>query len=526
MTLIPSEIAPELQSGATNQNSEKVDISGDLEVLDQDRVTEVQHVADERYDLEKQVTREIEQTDQFLVTFSSPDDLLNPLNWPNHRKWTVTLLCSMSGLVTLMSGTMMAPALAAIGHDLRLDDAAANLTLSIFVLAFAFGPILLAPISEIYGRRPVWLLSGVFYVIFNTVCGFAQDNATMVAARFLAGIGASVEFAVTNPVLADCWRPEQRGLSLSISMFIPLLGTAIGPIIGGVITDKIGWRWLFWIVSIFSGLITVVGFFFFEEPYAPVILARKAKALRKSDGRYYYTGHERASQTVWQEFRITLLRPIRLLLTQPTLQMISIFMAYDLGINYIMLATFAQLWTQRYGQTVSQSGLNYIAIAIGNTLAAQVGARVTDRVWARLKSKAAGVTVPEYRVPMMIPGSLLIPIGLLWYGWAGELKAYWLITDIGVGVFATGIIFGTQAMQAYVLDSFPEYTASATAASQFLRSLTAFAFPIFAPSMYQALGYGWGNSVLAFLSLLIGVPAPLLLWKFGARLRAKGKVQW
>ncbi|MCJ1407248.1 hypothetical protein MMC19_001319 [Ptychographa xylographoides] len=191
-----------------------------------------------------------------------------------------------------------------------------------------------------------------------------------------------------------------------------------------------------------------------------------------------------------------------------------------------MLSTFAELWTQRYGQSVQQSGLNYIALAIGNTIAAQIGARITDRVWATLKRKAGGLTLPENRVPMMIPGSLLIPIGLFWYGWTGESRAFWIVTDVGVGIFTCGIILGTQAMQAYVLDSFPKYTSSASAASQFLRSITAFVFPIFAPAMYSKLGYGWGNSVLGFLSLIIGLPAPLLLWKFGAKLRAKGKPQW
>ena len=92
----------------------------------------------------------------------------------------------------------MAPALSIIAHDLKLDMAGANLTLSIYVLAYAFGPLLLAPFTEIYGRRPVWLFCGTFYLIFNTICGFAHDNATMIAARFLAGIGASVEFAVRD----------------------------------------------------------------------------------------------------------------------------------------------------------------------------------------------------------------------------------------------------------------------------------------------------------------------------------------
>jgi MFS family permease len=95
-----------------------------------------------------------------------------------------------------MSGSMMAPALSAIGADLGLGSAAAQLTLSIFVLAFAFGPLVLAPLSEIYGRKPVWLLSSLWYVIWNTICGFAYNNALMIGARFLAGLGASAEFAV------------------------------------------------------------------------------------------------------------------------------------------------------------------------------------------------------------------------------------------------------------------------------------------------------------------------------------------
>ena len=216
-------------------------------------------------------------------------------------------------------------------------------------------------------------------------------------------------------------------------------------------------------------------------------------------------------------------RPFRLLIGQPTIQVIAILQAYNFGVNYIMLSTFAQLWTERYGQTISESGLNYISLAVGNTIAAQIGGRVMDRIYARLKQKAEGAVVPEYRVPLMIPGTLLIPIGLFWYGWAGEAKSYWLLTDVGVGIFACGLILLNQSIGAYLLDSYPPFTASAYAATQLLRSIAAFAFPVFAPKMYQALGYGWGNSLLGFVSCGLGIPAPLLLWKYGAWLRARGR---
>jgi len=94
----------------------------------------------------------------------------------------------------------------------------------------------------------------------------------------------------------------------------------------------------------------------------------------------------------------------------------SLYLAYNFGILYIILSTFANLWVDRYGESVSTSGLHYLALAIGYAIAAQVGGPVTDRIWRRLQNKAGSATAPEYRVPLMIPGALLMPIGLFWYG--------------------------------------------------------------------------------------------------------------
>jgi hypothetical protein len=208
------------------------------------------------------------------------------------------------------------------------------------------------------------------------------------------------------------------------------------------------------------------------------------------------------------------------------LQVIAVFLAYNFGILYIVLSTFATLWIERYGQTEWESGLHYFALVIGYTVAAQGGAIIMDKLWAYLKKKAGDDTAPEYRVPLMVPGAILIPLGLFIYGWSAEKYAHWIVPDIGIAIFGCGIILNTQALQAYVMDAFRKYVASASAASQFLRSLAGFGFPIFAPAMYHRLGYGWGNSLLALTFIVLGWPAPFLLWKFGATLRAMGKPQW
>ena len=459
-----------------------------------------------------------------LVTWESEDDPRNPKNWPLARKWTITILTSFGGLICLMSSTMLAPALESIAHDLNIAQEKANMTLSIFVLAFAFGPMVLAPMAEVFGRRNVWLLCSAWYAIWNMACGFAHENGLLLAGRLLAGLGSSAEFAIGQPVLGDLWRPEQRGMSFAIATFLPLLGPAIGPLIGGVVSGSIGWRWIFWVLSAFDAALILVAFFAFPETYGQLLLHRKAAKLRKQTGKEYYTEFEVHAQPLRTKLKNGLLRPCRLLAKQPIIQLMSLFMAFNYGTLFFVLASYASLWTSRYHQSVSVSGLHYIALVIGYTVAAQGGARITDRIWQHLKQKAGGQTAPEYRVPLMIPGIVLIPTGLLWYGWAAQSRAHWAVVDVGAGVFGSGIILSTQAMQQYVMESYREHVASATAASQFLRSVFGFCFPLFAPALYTSLSYGWGNTTIALVFLALGVPGPFVLWVWGARLRAKGAV--
>lgn len=120
-----------------------------------------------------------------------------PKNWSERRKWTITILTSLGDLVCLMSSNMMAPALPQIAHDLSTSPETANMSLSIFVLAFAFGPMILAPFTEVFGRRTVWLLCSSWYVVWNMTCGFARGKGLLVAARLLAGFGSSVEYVVS-----------------------------------------------------------------------------------------------------------------------------------------------------------------------------------------------------------------------------------------------------------------------------------------------------------------------------------------
>ena len=125
------------------------------------------------------------------VTWESPDDPTNPKNWTYRRKWTVTLVVGTYTFISTVSTSIVAPALYSIGTTLDIHSALVlSLCLSIFLLATAFGPFLIGPMSEVYGRVLVLQLSNLFYLVFNTACGFSKNTAQLVVFRFLAGLGA------------------------------------------------------------------------------------------------------------------------------------------------------------------------------------------------------------------------------------------------------------------------------------------------------------------------------------------------
>ncbi|KAG7010151.1 hypothetical protein G7Y79_00001g004230 [Physcia stellaris] len=427
-----------------------------------------------------------------------------------------------------MSSSTMAPALDQIGNDLHISSSfTLFMTQSIFVLAYAFGPFLTGPFSEVYGRVIVLQLANLTYLIFNTACGFARTTGQLLAFRFLAGIGSSAPFTVANGILADCWAPEERGKSMGIYTLAPLLGPVLGPIIGGFIADYTTWRWVFWSISIADSVIQILGFFLLSETYPPRILSLKAaKARARTGDPRFHTKWENNDQTILHNIKKALIRPAILLGTQPIVQAIAIYMAYLYGLLYLVLTTLPTLWTKVYHESLSISGLNYISLGIGYLIGTQATARLNDQIYQSLRNRPQPRNPQKqqkFRLPLLVPGSVLVPAGIFWYGWSAQAHLHWTMPNIGILIFGIGMKIATQCTQAYLVDTYTLYAASASAAAIVLRSLAGFAFPLFAPYLYARLGYGWGNSVIAFVALGLGVPAPWVLWVWGPALRGRSR---
>lgn len=114
---------------------------------------------------------------------------------------------------------------------------------------------------------------------------------------------------------------------------------------------------------------------------------------------------------------------------------------------YLVISSFPALWTSPsyYNFSVQIGGLHFIALAIGYGIGSQITARFNDWTYKRLKQRNSGKGTPEFRVPVMIPCAILLPVGFFWYGWSAEARVFWLMPDIGAAILAAAMICGYQA---------------------------------------------------------------------------------
>lgn len=268
---------------------------------------------------------------------------------------------------------MISPAINAIAIDLHDNNAVhLELTLSIFLLGLGFGPLILSPISEMYGRLPVLILGNLFFIVWNTASGFVQTTGQLMAFRLLAGLGASAPLAIGGGLLSDLWEPERRAHALAMYTSGPLLGPALGPIIGAYVTQHVSWRWVFWVISIASVGFQIIALLFLKESYPPRLLYNKAEMLREETGNQaLHTQYAEPDRTLSNLLKLNLIRPVKLISTQIIIQILSFFMALLYGIMYLLLFNFPILWTDRYHESVGIGSLNYISTGLGFVVGSQ-----------------------------------------------------------------------------------------------------------------------------------------------------------
>ncbi|KZT30282.1 MFS general substrate transporter [Neolentinus lepideus HHB14362 ss-1] len=447
------------------------------------------------------------------------NDARNPQNFSAKRKWFIVAVVAMATFAVGFSSSAYSGAISEIEGKFHYKEVVITLGISLFVLGFALGPLLWAPLSEEFGRSRIFIISYIPFIAFGGGCGGIHNITGLLVFRFLQGTFGSS--ALVNPagIIADMFDADRRGLAIGFFASMPFLGPVIGPIVGGYLGEYTSYPWVFYLMAILGGVTGLVHVLLVPETYAPFLLNRAANEKSKETGKFYVAKHlaGKPKQSLRQKLKITLARPIQLLFLEPIVLSLSLYIAIVYGILYLEFTAFPIVFQQERGWTPGQGGLAFIGIGVGIFLGIALNFWFNAR-YIRIAKREGGVAPPENRLEMMMVGGVLLPIGLFWFAWTTYPSVQFIVPILATIPFGCGIILLFLSVMNYLVDAYLEYAASALAANALLRSMFGFAFPLFGPYMYHNLGTQWASSLVAFLALAC-VPLPFLFYRYGADIR-------
>lgn len=318
------------------------------------------------------------------VDFDPDGDPDNPLEWSRAYKLEVVSLLVIMAFTVYASSIIIhvasncnsrtftcsgvVPVANRIVFDLQGEESksAGILLVTVWELGEAAGPLLIAPLSEIYGRYPVFNVANIVFIIGVLLAAVSQTTSLFIFARFLTGF--AVASNVLNPaIIGDIFSSELRGSGMSLVMFAPVVGGAIGPAVCGAIAESLGWRMVLWISATVAIICEILFYFLLRETYKVSILQRRAARLRKetNDGSFKYTwdGESGATRISWLALRTAITRPVVVMLSSTVLQIISLYGGIVFSLYYVLATTLPAILGNIYGFSPTLVGSSFLSFS-------------------------------------------------------------------------------------------------------------------------------------------------------------------
>ncbi|OJJ79575.1 uncharacterized protein ASPGLDRAFT_77456 [Aspergillus glaucus CBS 516.65] len=449
----------------------------------------------------------------------------SPFLWP---KWRKSIMIWISCAVTALAGYSAgeaSPASTELTAEWGISSVVYNLAITIFCVGFGLAPMVLAPFSEINGRRPIFVISGIIFVACTIACGGTHSFAGLVIGRLFQGVGASTFSTMVGGVISDFYHAEDRNTPMALFSAAALFGTALAPLLSSIIVYHTTWRWIYYSHTIVSGAFVILIFFFFSETRGSLEAGGHHGVIIPGSGacegdntkriRWKVKSDEQRVSLV-QMISISCYRPFHMLFTEPVVFFFSLWAAFSWAVLYLQFSSVPLVFKTNHNFNTEESGAVFTSICIGIILITIISIyqeRITEHFMKLPKSA-------ERRLYFSCIESILLPIGLFWFGWTSYSSIPWIVPTLGVGCAAMGIFSVYLAVFNYLADTYHRYASSAIAAQSCCRNLLGGVFPLVANAMFTNMGYPAASSLLgAFLALV-----PWLLAFFGPKIRAKSKL--
>ncbi|KAI5370717.1 Putative major facilitator superfamily, MFS transporter superfamily [Septoria linicola] len=462
-------------------------------------------------------------SEEYVVEFDGHEDPRHAMNWPTKKKIYISSILIFDALAATFASAIFSPAATYVQQEFSKGREVVTLATSLFVLGYAVGPSIFAPMSELYGRRLPIIIAAFAFGIFNIGVAVAKDYQTLILCRFFAGLFASCPLAVTAAVFADMYSNQYRGLAVTAFSATVINGPLMAPFIGGFISKSyLGWRWVAYIPAFMGFAAGTLALLFQEETYGPVVLVSKASELRRLTRNWGIHAKQEEVEVDLTELAVkNVARPLRILFTEPIVLLITIYMSFLYGLLYLSLTAYGIVFSQIYGFSLGVAGLPYFGMIVGVCIGLVLVVIDVPRYNKKLAANN-NIPVPEWRLPITMAGGISFTVGLFMFGWTSSASIPWIVPTVAGLFLGFGIFTVFLQCLNYIIDAYLMFAASAIAANTIMRSLCGAIFPLFATYMFNGIGINWGMTLLGILSALF-IPMPFLFYFYGKRIRAKSK---
>ncbi|KAL8921019.1 MAG: hypothetical protein Q9208_005910 [Pyrenodesmia sp. 3 TL-2023] len=457
----------------------------------------------------------------------SPYDSHNPRNWSTVKKLFVNFqICLLTTSIYIGSAIYTA-GLEDIQHDFHVSPVESLLGLTLFVLGYALGPMILAPISETpyIGHSPVYVGTLLAFALLQLPIIYAPNFGTLLAFRFITGLIGSPVLATGGATIAEMYAPRKQVYGMGVWDIATVFGPALGPLIGGFAAQNKGWKWTIWELVWLSGFCFIFLFFFLPETSSKNILYRRTLRIRAltKNRKVKCTPELEAEGMSWKEVGVAVLvRPFSLSFTEPICFVLNLYSALIYGLLYLWFESFPIVFVDIYQFSGGTEGLAFLGMLIGSFII-MVPFFYYNHRFVEPQFNENDQLRPEIRLQPAMVGAFFIPVCLFWFGWSARPSVHWIMPIIGSTFFSMGSFLLFMAVFSYLGDAYPKYVASVFAGNDLIRSVVGAAFPLFANSMYRKLGVDWASSMLGFLSIAF-IPIPFVLYFYGKRIRMASKM--
>ncbi|KAI0523868.1 MFS general substrate transporter [Xylaria bambusicola] len=447
------------------------------------------------------------------------------------KRW-INLQSSFAAMFSTLSSYIYFPALVPMARDLHVSVALINLTVTSYLIVAAVAPAFMGDLADQGGRRPVYMIMFIFMLGANVGMALQTSYPALLVLRTLQSAGASGLIGAAYGVVADITQKEERGGFVGVLLLLTDIAPSLGPVIGGSLTQTLGWRWIFWFLAILQGTHMLVIALFMPETQRNIV----GNGSGRCRGIYWSILYMLQSPSV-KKSRVDMKKPRRhypnplaclpILRNKDSLTVVVMY-AITYAVKLTLQTSLGAQALEIYQLDYLAGGLIYLPSGVAGGIGSYMTGRFLDRNYQKTKdqflnnnnSETPGRLSNARLIRIRLKGLYLLVIvtaaGTIGYGWALATRAH--ISIMLILQFLTGMTTAsTFTMTSTLLtDLNADRSATAQGASSIVRCLLAAAATATVEPLAEAVGLGWCFVVYAFI-VLVNLPLSWGLQYYGDR---------